>query len=117
MSDEELLDTLEDMGADVDRTLERMMGDEALYLKYLRKLPENPNITRLREAVDADDAEKAEMEAHTLKGMALNLGLVPLADLCADVVTDLRSGKKDAAYAQVDDVEKCFRTWAEAIAK
>jgi len=31
----ELLDKLEDMGAEVEDTLDRLMGDEEMYLEYL----------------------------------------------------------------------------------
>ncbi len=53
--DQELLDKLEDMDAEVEDTLERLMGDEEMYLEYVRKFPENENIIKLREAVDAGD--------------------------------------------------------------
>lgn len=61
------------------------MGDEELYLEYLEKFPENQNIIELRKAVDASDCDKGDEEVHTLKGVTLNLGLLPLADVCMDM--------------------------------
>ena len=112
---EGLLDTLEDMGAEVEDTLDRLMGDEEMYLEYLQKLPENENIIKLRAAVDKRDAEEAMREVHTLKGVALNLGLLPLVDVCMDMLMDFREGKPEEGFEQIDDVEECFAEWVEAI--
>lgn len=112
---EELLDKLRDMDAEVDDCIERLMGDKEFYFECLRKFPENQNIIELRNAVDAGDCEKAEKEVHTLKGVALNLGFLPLVDVCMDMLLDFRSGKKESGLAQIDDVEDCFKEWAEAV--
>ncbi|NCB93349.1 MAG: Hpt domain-containing protein [Clostridia bacterium] len=110
-----LFEELEDMGAEVEDTLERLMGDEELYLEYLRKFPQNENIIELRKAVDAGDCDKAMKEVHTLKGVALNLGLLPMVDVCMDMLLDFRADKNDAAMAQIDEVEECFHEWADVI--
>ncbi len=110
-----LFDKLEDMGAEVDDTLDRLMGDEDMYVEYLRKLPDNQNIINLRKAVDAGDCDNAMREVHTLKGVALNLGLLPLVDVCMDMLLDFRAGKNEEALAQIDTVEECFKEWSEAI--
>lgn len=115
--DEDLLDKLEDMGAEVEDTLDRLMGDEELYLEYLNKFPENENIINLRKAVDQRDADTAMKEVHTLKGVALNLGLLPLVDVCMDMLLDFRGGKPEEAFAEMDAVEESFQEWAEAIRK
>lgn len=111
----DLLEKLEDMGAEVEDTLDRLMGDEELYLEYLEKFPENQNIIELRKAVDAGDCDKAMKEVHTLKGVALNLGLLPLADVCMDMLLDFRAGENDKAMSQMDAVEEAFHEWAEAM--
>ncbi|MDD3410606.1 MAG: Hpt domain-containing protein [Eubacteriales bacterium] len=111
----EMLDRLEDMGAEVEDTLERLMGDEAFYVECLKKLPDNPNIVELRKAVQARDSERATREVHTLKGVALNLGLLPLVDVCMDMLLDFRAGKTDAAFAQMGEVDRAFQEWADAV--
>lgn len=110
-----LLEKLEDMGAEAEDTLDRLMGDEDLYLEYLKQFPKNQNIVELRKAVDAGDAEKAMREVHTLKGVALNLGLLPLVDVCMDMLLDFRGNKTEQAMEQIDDVEAAFLEWSEAI--
>lgn len=113
--DTELLERLEDMGAEVEDTLDRLMGDEELYMEYLLKFPANQNIINLRKAVDACDSDTAMREVHTLKGVALNLGLLPLVDVCMDMLLDFREGKNQEAMSQIDDVEDCFKEWCDAI--
>lgn len=111
----ELFEKLEDMGAEVEDTLDRLADDEEMYLEYLKKFPENQNILELRKAVDAGDSEKAMREVHTLKGIALNLGLLPFVDVCMDMLLDFREGKTESAMEQIEDVEEAFREWAETI--
>ncbi|MDD2972947.1 MAG: Hpt domain-containing protein [Lachnospiraceae bacterium] len=113
--DGSLLEKLEDMGAEVEDTLERLMGDEEMYLEYLEQFPDNQSIIDLRHSVDAGDSEQAMKDVHTLKGMALNLGLLPLVDVCMDMLLDFRAGDTDAAMSQIDAVEECFQEWAAAI--
>lgn len=111
----ELLDKLKDMGAEVEDTLERLMGDEELYLEYLKKFPMNENIIELRKAIDEGDCDRAMREVHTLKGIALNLGLLPLVDTCMDMLLDFREDKKQNGMARIEDVEECFKQWADVI--
>lgn len=110
-----LLEKMEDMGAEVEDTLERLMGDEELYLEYLTQFPENQSIKDLRHSVDAGDCEQAMKDVHTLKGMALNLGILPLVDVCMDMLLDFREGNKESAMEQIDAVEECFQEWATVI--
>lgn len=112
-----LLEKLEDMGAEVEDTLERLMGDEEMYMEYLQRFPQNENIINLRKAVDAKAYETAMQEIHTLKGVALNLGLLPLVDTCMDMLLDFREGKNEEAAARIDEVEASFQEWAVAIAE
>lgn len=44
----EMLNKMQDMGADIDVTVERLGGDENQYLHYLAQLKDNENIIRLR---------------------------------------------------------------------
>lgn len=113
--DKALFEKLEDMGAEVEDILDRLMGDEELYMEYLMKFPENENIINLRKAVEQRDCDQAMKEVHTLKGVALNLGLLPLVDVCMDMLLDFREGKNEEALAQMDDVDACFTEWVEAI--
>lgn len=113
----DLLIELEDNGAEVEDVLERLMGDEEMYVHYLSQFPDNKSIVELRQAVDAKDYKKAMGAVHTLKGMTMNLGLLPLTDVCMDMLLDFREGNDEAAAGQIDDVEEEFAKWSEMIQK
>lgn len=110
-----IIQRLQKMKAEAEDSIDRFDGDEEFYFDFLEQFLDNENILELRKAVDAGDSKKAEAEVHTLKGLALNLGLLPLADVCMDMLLDLRAGQIDAAMAQIDAVEKEFKKWADVI--
>ena len=105
---EELLEELEDLGAEVEDTLDRLMGDGEMYLEYLMQFPDNENIKKLRNAVDQRDADTAMKEVHTLKGVGLNLGFLPFVDAAMSMLLDFREGKEEEAFAQMDEVQEAF---------
>lgn len=113
--DDMLLEQLEDMGAEAEKTVKRLMGDRALYIQYLMRLPEDPNLPALKSAVEKRDSAAAMHAVHTLKGVALNLGLLPLSDVCMDMLLDFREGNPDKAFDQMDTVESVFNEWVGII--
>ncbi|MFC0253545.1 Hpt domain-containing protein [Massilia consociata] len=73
--------------------LERVMGDQAMYLRILTRfrLDYCDNVARLRAALDAGDTALAQRIAHTLKGAAAMIEARPLRALAADVEQGLRA--------------------------
>jgi len=88
-----LLNKLADWGADVETALDRFMGNEELYIKFILKFLENAEMEKLIEALGKTDYEDAITQAHTLKGVTGNLGIVPLFDGFAKIVNDMRAGE------------------------
>lgn len=83
---------------DVQGSLEdRFMNNEALYTRFLKKLPADKNMAALELAVAGADLPAVEQRAHALKGVCGNLGLTGLAASCALLVSMARSGDSDAA--------------------
>ena len=99
---------LEESGADVQATLKRFMGNENMYLKFLKKFPGDPNYQKLGESLEAGDYEEAFKCAHTLKGVAANLGLVPVQTTVSGLVEELRSKKNEDV-----DTAKTNALWQE----
>lgn len=89
---------LEDYGVNYDLTMERFMGNEALYVKILCKLGGDDNASKLNDAVNAGDKEEAFNAAHALKGVAANLGLVPLIDAVQEILEPLRKREDREDY-------------------
>lgn len=89
----EFRNLFEEYGANYEVTMNRFLQNEAMYLRLLNKLPADPNIQRLEKALGRGDLPDAFEAAHTLKGVAGNLGLTPLLDAVSAIVEPLRAGK------------------------
>ncbi len=100
--DQDLKGRLEACGADVDATLKRFMGNEALYTRFLLKFPDDKNLAGLRETIPAGEYGDAFRYAHTLKGVAANLGIGSVYDAADRIVEELRN--KDAADVDAERV-------------
>jgi HPt (histidine-containing phosphotransfer) domain-containing protein len=72
-------------GIDTADGLARTQGNGALYLKLLQKVASSQKdfIDQITEARDTNDWQLAERLAHTLKGIAGNIGAAQLRDCCA----------------------------------
>ena len=71
------------VGGSYDDMSERFPSD-ALILRFLTMLPQDGSMELLARSMDAADAKTAFRAVHTLKGVALNLGLTALARLLRD---------------------------------
>lgn len=92
--DELLKQKLIENGADVEGTLHRFMGNEALFLKFLLKFKDDTNCRGLMESLDQGNYAEAFKYAHTLKGVSANLGLDPICRP-ASALTELLRGKEE----------------------
>ncbi len=106
--DEDFKLRLEESGADVKATLRRFMGNEGMYLKFLKMFPGDPNYQKLGVSLEEGNYEEAFKCAHTLKGVAANLGLVPVQTVVSGMVEELRSKKNEDV-----DVPKVNAMWLE----
>ena len=86
----ELLQLLEQWGADTNGALRRVMGDIQFYEALLRAFSADPALQEVQNASDQMKYDEAFRTAHSLKGAAANLGLTPLATALSDIVEDLR---------------------------
>lgn len=96
---EKLRQQLEESGADVEATLKRFMGNDAIYLKFLGKFPNDPNYANLGANMESGNYEEAYKCAHALKGVVGNLGLTPIFEHVSALVEELRN----KANADVDE--------------
>ena len=86
------------LSADYEDIISRLMTDERI-AKYLRKFTDTTDYSDLKAAVNSGDWEKAFLAVHTLKGMALNLGLTNLAQFSSNLTEELRGGLKSESAA------------------
>lgn len=104
----EYKDKLIDIGVDVPTALGRFMGNEALFDRFLKKFLDDGNFDKLCEAVNNRDAENAFIAAHTLKGVAGNLGLDCITKPLLPVVEKLRFGVLDGVDESMDEMRDIY---------
>ena len=98
----------EEIGADYQTALSRMMGNQGLLARMLKKFENDRNYEALEKAVENEDYGGVFTAAHTLKGVAGNLELTPLYETCTRLSDATRGGKKDG------DVQGLFPAVREA---
>jgi two-component system sensor histidine kinase/response regulator len=109
---------LEIPGLDVQQGLRRVRGQQALYRSMLRKFAhaqrDMPGETA--RALQAGDRARAERAAHTLKGVAGNIGASALQDAAGQLEAMLRDdAAPEALAAQLDAVAAQLRALIAAL--
>lgn len=93
------------LGMNLDETLARLANNEGLLLRLLGKFSADTSFQTLEKAVAEGDMEEGFRAAHTLKGVAGNLGLGGLFDAVSPLVEALRGGEgADNIPAMMDGV-------------
>lgn len=105
---------------DLERTFSLFMGKEDLYVKYLRKFPDNARkiLVELEEAVQSGDQQKIEAGAHALKGVSANLGVQSVTDSSAALMLDVRENTPEKIpqhYVQLTEGVKLAMECIEAL--
>ena len=99
----------------LDEVLERLRM-ESRVAKYLKLFLSDPSFTELKEAFAGNDAQTAFRAAHTLKGVAANLGLNKLSASSSELTEDLRPGAFTAnSQALFEKVEADYIAAVEGI--
>lgn len=106
--DKESRSKLVELEIDVDKSLDRFMGNEELYFKFLKRYAQDETIEKIRKAMIEKDYGEAEMEAHTMKGVAFNLGLDALGRQFDEIVQNLRRGETAQAEKSLTETETAY---------
>lgn len=83
------------LNADLSAALGRFANNADLYARFLKKFPQDPTADSLAMAVEAEDFPQVERDAHTIKGVAANLGLEKLREKSDCLVKAVREGRKE----------------------
>lgn len=100
---------------DIDGSLHRFVGNEDIYISYVKKFPSEPTMAMFMEAMEKKDWETAFATAHALKGLSGNLGFVPLYHAVGEMVLLLRASKYDEAEQAYDKIKQCYEELVNAI--
>ena len=86
-------------GLDARRGLSQLLGRDALYREILSRFVSGQRDTasRIGEALAAGQRDKAQRLAHTLKGLAAQIGALPLREQAARLEAALRDGTPEPA--------------------
>ena len=97
------LEILRNYGMDAEATIARFCGNEPLMLRFLTGFPSDKTMQSLRDAAASSDREAMMIAAHSLKGLAGNLGLTPLFEASGELMSALRHTEDDvtALYDKV----------------
>ena len=82
---------LHNLRIDSTDVLRRFGNQQSILERFLLKFPDDPTMSSLKEAVEEHDAKNFELYAHTLKGVANNLGLQELGNICSKSVESVRN--------------------------
>jgi HPt (histidine-containing phosphotransfer) domain-containing protein len=93
-----------EMGIDAGSVINRLGGNEVLYLAICRKFINDPTYNLLKEALQNKDAPSAQLYIHTLKGIAANLGFIRLELISKSLSENIHS--KD--YVATNDYFDCL---------
>lgn len=105
----DLILSLQTMGMDTDGALRRFSGNRALYEKFLLKFSDDDNFAKAMDALAAGDWEELFKAAHTIKGVAGNLGLTTLYESSAAVVSSLRADDQEGARTACESLARAYQ--------
>ena len=83
----------------------RRLPSEAMVRKFIGKYPADTSWGSLESAINSQDWEAAFRAAHTLKGVAANMGLLRMQEASSALTEALRTGDMDSARALYPAVE------------
>ena len=101
------------VGGSFEKTLSRLPS-EAMIRKFVLKFPADPTFDQLKAALPGGD-ETAFRAAHTLKGVAQNLGLDRLYESAAALTEDLRGPRAMTNPALWEKVQQDYAEVRRAI--
>ena len=101
-------------GADFDDAMNRL-GSEALIKRFAVKFLQDKNYEELKNAMQAQDAERAFRAAHTLKGVCANLGFKELLQASSDLTEKLRGRELEGSEPLYGAVSERYMKVIEAV--
>lgn len=104
-------------GVDYKTTIERFMGKEDLYEKFLFKFIDDRNFAQFEENILNKDVQAAFKSAHILKGLSGNLGFTKMFEIIVPIVEELREGSLDNAEESLADLKEIYNLLCGIIIK
>ncbi|MDR2617241.1 MAG: Hpt domain-containing protein [Treponema sp.] len=93
----------------------RVMNNGKLYARLLTKFKTDTKLDDLVTMAGAQDWEKAQAAAHTIKGVAANLSLTELFNQSLDVETQIKG--KSLKPESLESLKTCFSVTLDEVEK
>ena len=106
---------LQAAGMDVDRALERLVGNETLLERFLQKFLESPYLDELTAAIQDGDVSAAADASHALKGVSGNLSMITLFELLTTQLAAFRAEKWQKAVSMMPEITCIYEKLVQAI--
>lgn len=110
------LDDLKDViEIDIKSSLARFGNMESFYVKYLKKFIDDKSFENMKEALANNNIEKVGEEAHTLKGVAGNLGLTKIYQHSMEIMRLAKENGVDKIKVITEELEEEMSKVIEAL--
>lgn len=100
---------------DVNGAIRRCSGNEALYVQCLIQFLDDPTMEQLNSAIKNRLWDDAFTAAHALKGLAGNMGFIPLMHSLSRLVVMIRGGRTNDVDECMSFVNSHYRNITDAI--
>lgn len=101
-------DQWKNAGIEAESGIQRFMGNEDLYIKYLYRFLEDENYKNLQKALENGNIKDAFFAAHTLKGVCGNLSLIRMESILKIMVEELRQENLQRAEEKMPDLADAY---------
>lgn len=103
------------IGGDYEGVLGRMMRKESLVIKFSKKFLDDESYRNLKDNLAKGNVEEAFRAAHTLKGVAQNLGFVTLYEPGSALADILRGGSMEGSEELMSQITEAYEKTVAAI--
>ncbi len=110
-----LREAYQSVGADYDDVFHRLMDSDDMVARFAGKFLEDPSMEQLEAALAAGNVEAAFRAAHTLKGVAQNLGLTNVYEPASVLTESLRGGSLEGADELAVPVREQYAATVDAL--
>lgn len=96
-------------GVNMELVMSRFMGNEMLYIKFLKRFIEDESFKNMQSEFKQGQLDGAFEAAHTLKGLISNLGLDGIMCSISPITETLRAGSDEGVRELMEQAGKEYQ--------